>query len=239
MKRLLVTLSLIALMLAGCGSADPTPAQPAVPTSAEPVELTATATPIPPQAEPVEATATTAPTDTPTLTPTPSPAPTDTPEPTATPAAGSYQQPVPFGQPQQIITGVGHLVEITVTGVLTGPKALAVVNTGNDYFPEEPDAGKQYAIVRVDFTYLEAPADPDAIEFPANGYIGWGLSAGNQVYGTGIVLSTEILAATLLPGGTTSGWVIFEIPQTAAPDRLRYDLDMVGDTVTWFALSAP
>lgn len=58
MKRLLVTLSLIALMLAGCGSADPTPAQPAVPTSAEPVELTATATPVPPTATPVPPTPT-------------------------------------------------------------------------------------------------------------------------------------------------------------------------------------
>lgn len=234
MKRLLITLSLVVIILAGCGSADPPP------TVAEPVEATAVATPTPP-ADPVEATATatTAPTDTPTLTPTPSPAPTATPEPTATPAAGSYQQPVPMGQSQQITTNVGHVVEITVTGVLTGSEALEVVNLGNDYIHEDPDPGEQYAIVNVTLSYLEAPADPDAVEFPATAYLGWGMSAGNQVYGSSIVISPQVLAATLLPGGTAAGWIVFEIPETDSPDRLRCDLDMIGNTVTWFALEAP
>lgn len=235
MKTVSVILLIAVTVLAACGAATPT----AAPAIAEPAAIPTTVTAVPPTVAP---TASPTPTDTPTVPPTATTEPTATPEPepTATPAAGSFQLPVPMGQGQQLTVGLGHQVIVTVTSVLTGTQALEVVNRGNDYLPEAPSAGNQFAAVQVAYAYLTAPDDhPEAIELPVNGFLGWGLAADNQTYGSDLVLSTEILAANLLPGGVTDGWLFFEIPETAVPHRLRYDFDILGSGVTWFAVDAP
>jgi len=165
-----------------------------------------------------------------TLYPSPTVLPTVTLEPTPEKKLGMRSQPVPFDQPYTIKDGETEIV-IRIIKTALGKGADQIINDPDSFLKYKPNEGKEFFMAQIDIQYAKGDANTSK-SFDGGD---WAIDVNNEISGYTIASFKSRLDATLFPGGKTTGWVLFQIPQGSEPDRLRYH-SFLADESLWFAL---
>ena len=199
------------------------------------LSLRPTATPVSPESETVSPSPTLPLISTPSRTnaprPTATPQPTATPEPTPTPPVGTRTNPVPVGE-------VAVYPNWDVSVVFFNRDATSVIAAENPY-DDPPDPGHVYTMVRVQgtFTGTSFGSISDDLRFHL-------VADASLVYSeveSWIAKPPDKLGyqPNVLPGGTISGNIVFQVPANDADSFLLMVLDDTqsrGDTIGYFSM---
>lgn len=155
--------------------------------------------------------------------------------PTVVFAEGTRQRPYPFNSPGVAISRQDNNNSYRVTVLELIPDATGAVKTAN-MFNREPAPDHLYVMVRVRVQYLASGAPGDRAT-EVNWLAFRLLSADGQIREpAALVAPPPTLQATLIPGGTTEGHVIFETPKSTQAVAVVFKYSDSGQQGAWYAL---
>ncbi len=130
--------------------------------------------------------------------------PTDEPAPTEAPQFGTRNNPVPLGQPIDLVyDGIANF-QMTVLEIHRGQTAWTMVNQAN-MFNDPPIDGMEYIVAKIGIRY-QTSTDPD-YQLSIDGFSFKSVSM-NQVVETPSIVDPEPrLDLTLFPGGNGEGFI--------------------------------
>jgi|GEM_PF-610050 len=129
---------------------------------------------------------------------------------TTTPATrGSLSNPALVGEPVTV-KAYGRTVEITVLDFTRGEEANEEIKNANLFNPS-PDEGYEYALVKVRVKYTKGDGTATIGIFNFKAFVkGSGYDPKFAIYPQN---KPEFKSVTLVQGGVSEGWILFEVPK--------------------------
>ena len=158
------------------------------------------------------------------------PVPEPTPEPTKQP--GTRDNPVPMGQPLELVSGNDTYFKITVLEVERGDQVWQMFQQEN-WLNDPPAEGQEYINVKVRVEYISSKT-PD-MTLSINSF-NFGTTSNNQIFDVPLVVSPmPALSVELFPGGIGEGYiegVVFKDDQSP----FFFYKEFLGDNRFFFSL---
>jgi hypothetical protein len=189
----------------------------------------------------VEVWANPSPAPTPALTP----APTPTPTPAPTPSPG-YSRSTPVGTGIALTTKVNltgaaagiiggeYEVRLTLLEVIRGTEAWQRIYARNQ-FNDPPKPGFEYILAKVRFEYLTG-ATPDTSYRISSVWFDAVSMGGKDYDGVSVVEPDPAIGATLYPGASQEGWIVFLVAQGDTGPLMTLGRESDGTGGIWFKL---
>jgi predicted RNA-binding Zn-ribbon protein involved in translation (DUF1610 family) len=130
---------------------------------------------------------------------------------TQTFARGSLSNPALVGE-SVTVKAYGSVFEITVLDFIRGEEAREEIETANLFNPS-PDEGYEYVLVKVRVKYIKGDDTATVGIFDFKAFVkgsGYGPKLFGVVYPQN---KPEFKSVTLVPGGASEGWILFEVPK--------------------------
>ncbi len=145
--------------------------------------------------------------------------------------------PAPIGTKQSFSVS-DYLGEYTATAVINsvvrGAAAWDMVQKAN-MFNDEASEGMEYIVANVSFT-LVSSKDDAAVSFTSYSLTAY--SSENVEYAAPFVVAPEpALEGNVFPGGTSTGYVVFEVSKSDEHPKAVVGADYRGNGGVWFSLS--
>ncbi|MFD0687934.1 DUF4352 domain-containing protein [Actinomadura fibrosa] len=142
----------------------------------------------------------------------------------------------PEGTAGSSVAGVGGTIDLSgmrdVRMAVTLSKVVSDAESGSEF--ERPAAGKRFYAVRFTMRNIGAVAYDDS---PSNGaqIVDGADESYEATVVAGLAAGSTMDSATIAPGDTRKGYVVFEIPAEARIVRVRFALDsgLADDTGQW------
>ncbi len=159
--------------------------------------------------------------------------PTKTPEPSPTPQYGTMDNPVPIGQPLDLIMNNNTYFNITVLETIRGDQAWQMVYQAN-MFNSPPEENKEYIVAKIRVEYTNSTIPDNVLSISS---LNFGTLSNNQLLEDIFVVNpSPELSVDLLPGGMGEGY-ISGIVFKDDPNALLYFKDnFFGNTRFYFAI---
>ena len=122
--------------------------------------------------------------------------------------------------------------EITLLNVKRGESAWTMIKEAN-MFNDEPTQGKEYLLAKFRFKVLSTSDDKS---YSISDYYFDTVSSEGVVYDSSWVVGPEpSLSKEVYAGGSSEGWIVFEINQNDANPLISFNKDEDGEI--WFSLN--
>ena len=155
-----------------------------------------------------------------------------------TPKGPGYSRSNPVSVNTPLTTSFGYSwsqmvdAEITLLNVKRGESAWTMIKEAN-MFNDEPAQGKEYLLAKFRFKVLSTSDDKS---YSIRDYYFDAVSSDGVVYDSSWVVDPEpSLSKEVYAGGSSEGWIVFEINQNDANPLISFNKDEDGEL--WFSLN--
>ena len=127
-----------------------------------------------------------------------------------------------------------HKAAVTLLEIMRGEEAWQLLQDAN-MFNDPPDPGFEYILARIRFNYLEGSGEDKPYEIYGSQFKAF--SGDGCGYDTlSLVEPKPVLEATLYPGASCEGWVVFQVKEDDKRPLLTFERESYGKGKIWFKL---